>query len=148
MEEARQLHIQLNDMTSRGGFQLRKWASNYTEVLDGVPEENFAIRSSEGITLNPDPSVKALGLTWYPKSDVFRFQFEIPKLNPGEVHTKRQVLAIIATLFDPLLLRLLRSMCSCYGSWRMKTVRGWTGTNHFLRWWVSLGKDSIHNYQY
>ncbi|XP_065087241.1 uncharacterized protein LOC135708974 [Ochlerotatus camptorhynchus] len=102
LEEAKKLQIQLDGMMSSGGFQLRKWASNCAGVLHGVPEENLAIRASEGINLDPDPSVKALGLTWLPNSDVFRFQFDIPPINPDEVLTKRRVLSIIATLFDPL----------------------------------------------
>ncbi|XP_029720518.2 uncharacterized protein LOC109429239 [Aedes albopictus] len=102
LEEARKLQNQLDEMTSSGGFRLRKWASNCAEVLHGVSDDNLAIRPADGINLDPDPSVKALGLTWLPGSDVFRFQFHVPPVDPDEVLTKRKVLSIIATLFDPL----------------------------------------------
>lgn len=102
LEEAKNLQNQLEGMTSRGGFRLRKWASNCAEVLHGISDDNLAIRPADGIDLNPDPSVKALGLTWLPGRDVFRFQFEVPPVNPEVVLTKRRVLSIIATLFDPL----------------------------------------------
>ncbi|XP_058816019.1 uncharacterized protein LOC131679327 [Topomyia yanbarensis] len=96
------LRVQLEAMTSSGGFRLRKWASNCPNVLNGIEEEELAIRSSEGIVLNPDPSIKTLGLTWMPVTDTLRFQFTIPNLNTEVPLTKRCVLSVIATLFDPL----------------------------------------------
>nr|XP_029714165.1 uncharacterized protein LOC115258233 [Aedes albopictus] len=60
-ETATELQRQLNIMLPGGGFQLRKWASNCPLALAGVPEENLAIRTPEGINLDPDPSVKTLG---------------------------------------------------------------------------------------
>ncbi|XP_055527359.1 uncharacterized protein LOC129719980 [Wyeomyia smithii] len=97
---AKELRIQLDMMMLAGGFRLRKWASNCTEVLDGIPQENLAIH--EGVNLDPDPAIKTLGLTWVPKLDIFRFQFCIPELKEETVLTKRTILSIIATLFDPL----------------------------------------------
>lgn len=102
LEEAKELQVQLNQMMNSGGFQLRKWASNRAEVLHGISEKNLAIPISSGINLDPDTSVKALGLTWLPHKDVFRFQFEVAPVKSDEVLTKRKVLSIIATLFDPL----------------------------------------------
>ncbi|XP_055585300.1 uncharacterized protein LOC129738142 [Uranotaenia lowii] len=89
---------QLISMTARGGFRLRKFASNQPQILEGLPEEDLAVSE---ITWDQDPAIKALGLTWLPNSDCFRFQFDIPML-PKDGLTKRKVLSIIATLFDPL----------------------------------------------
>ncbi|XP_062537996.1 uncharacterized protein LOC134206310 [Armigeres subalbatus] len=89
-------------MTSKGGFWLRKWAFNKLEVLEGVPKDNLAIQLSEGINLDPDPTVKTLGLTWMPNSDQLRFQFNIPPCPIISQLSKRQVLSVIASLFDPL----------------------------------------------
>ncbi|XP_062715823.1 uncharacterized protein LOC134291718 [Aedes albopictus] len=102
VETATELQGQLNTMLSGGGFQLRKWASNCPLALAGVPEENLAIRTPDGINLDPDPSVKTLGLTWFPSTDILGFQFTIPTLETGAILTKRAILSVIATLFDPL----------------------------------------------
>ncbi|XP_062538907.1 uncharacterized protein LOC134207198 [Armigeres subalbatus] len=64
--------------------------------------QNLAICVAEGIDLDPDPAVKTLGLTWLPISDQLRFQFSIPTWNSVTQPTKRQVLSVIASLFDPL----------------------------------------------
>ena len=101
-ETARELQGQLDKMMSGGGFQLRKWASNCPEALTEVPEENLAIRPKDGINLDPNPSVKTLGLTWIPSEDVLKFQFNFPPLDATTTLTKRNVLSGIATLFDPL----------------------------------------------
>ncbi|XP_065075084.1 uncharacterized protein LOC135698867 [Ochlerotatus camptorhynchus] len=132
VETARELQIQLNKMMSAGGFQLRKWASNCPAALTGVPEENLAIRPSDGIDLDPDPAVKTLGLTWIPSTDMLRFQFTIPTLANGELLTKWNVLSMIATLFDPLgLLGPVITMAKIF------MQRLWTildGNGHTLDW--------------
>ena len=102
VDEALKLRVQLDEMMCSGGFHLRKWASNCPRILEGIPEENLAIHDSSGINLDPDPSVKTLGLTWMTHSDTFRFQFNVPTLEPTGELSKRRVLSIIATLFDPL----------------------------------------------
>ncbi|XP_062713273.1 uncharacterized protein LOC134290219 [Aedes albopictus] len=102
VETALILREQLDHMMSRGGFRLRKWASNCSKVLEGVPAEDLAIKQTAEINFGTDPSVKTLGLTWVPKTDELKFQFEIPALEESEKLTKRRVLSIIATLFDPL----------------------------------------------
>ncbi|XP_053685837.1 uncharacterized protein LOC128735375 [Sabethes cyaneus] len=99
--EALQLRLQLDEIMNSGGFRLRKWASNCAEVLRGIPSENLAIDVG-GINLDPDPAIKTLGLTWMPNTDVFKFQFNIPPLETYETLSKRRILSIIATLFDPL----------------------------------------------
>ncbi|XP_055542996.1 uncharacterized protein LOC129728573 [Wyeomyia smithii] len=102
IETALELRIQLDEMMSRGGFRIRKWASNSPDVLKGLPEDGLAIRALEGINLDPDSSVKTLGLTWMPVPDTLKFSFAIPTLNDKLSLTKRYVLSVIATLFNPL----------------------------------------------
>ncbi|XP_058827841.1 uncharacterized protein LOC131687764 [Topomyia yanbarensis] len=102
VNEAMQLRIQLNELLDSGGFRLRKWASNSSQVLEGISNDDLAIRDTKGISLDPDPSVKTLGLTWIPNTDVFRFQFNIPPPDETDALSERRVLSIIATLFDPL----------------------------------------------
>ncbi|XP_055590993.1 uncharacterized protein LOC129743074 [Uranotaenia lowii] len=99
LEEAIELRKQLEQITESGGFRLRKFACNRSEVLQGIPEDNLAIPGF--VDLDPDPSVKTLGLTWLPGPDTFMFQFNLPKIEDLKL-TKRNVLSVIAMLFDPL----------------------------------------------
>ncbi|XP_062538652.1 uncharacterized protein LOC134206926 [Armigeres subalbatus] len=102
VDEAVDLRKQLQDLMEAGGFNLRKWASNPMGVLYGVSAADLAIPFTKEICLDPDPSVKTLGLTWIPGTDTLRFQFKVPPLDEAELLTKRKVLSIIATLFDPI----------------------------------------------
>ncbi|XP_055527678.1 uncharacterized protein LOC129720252 [Wyeomyia smithii] len=102
IETALELRIQLDKMLSRGGFRLRKWASNSPDVLKGLPEDGLVIRALEGINLDPDSSVKTLGLAWMPVPDTLKFSFAIPTLKDKLLLTNRFVLSVIATLFDAL----------------------------------------------
>ncbi|XP_055590898.1 uncharacterized protein LOC129742979 [Uranotaenia lowii] len=101
-EEAIILRQELDSIMNAGGFLLRKWASKSPEVLKGVSQQNLAIKESDEILLDPDPSVTTLGLVWRPKSDVLKLKFQIPRLELTEQLTKRKILSVIASLFDPL----------------------------------------------
>lgn len=102
IETAVELQKQFNAMMASGGFKLRKWASNSSAALDGIPRENLALPISEEVSWDQDQAVKTLGLTWLPKTDCFKYQFQIPALKPDETLTKRKILSAIAMLFDPL----------------------------------------------
>ncbi|XP_062538644.1 uncharacterized protein LOC134206915 [Armigeres subalbatus] len=99
-EEAMELRTQLDSLLSKGGFSLRKWASNCPKVLEG--KENLAIANTEEVSLDPDPSVKTLGLVWLPGTDRIEFRFKIGFPNFDEDLSKRKVLSIIASLFGQL----------------------------------------------
>ncbi|XP_055591256.1 uncharacterized protein LOC129743296 [Uranotaenia lowii] len=70
--------------------------------MQDLPEELLAIPKNGKIELNPDPSVRTLGLLWQLKTDTLSFQFTIQPIDPNTQQTKRKVLSSIATLFDPL----------------------------------------------
>ncbi|XP_039436949.1 uncharacterized protein LOC120418570 [Culex pipiens pallens] len=101
LDSAIDLRNQLDKMTVSCGFRLRKWACNRAEVLYDVEEDNLAIPCADGINLDRDPSVKTLGLTWFPSTDEFMLKFTIPETGPDEPLTKRNVLSKIASIFDP-----------------------------------------------
>ncbi|XP_038107025.1 uncharacterized protein LOC119766508 [Culex quinquefasciatus] len=101
LDSAIDLRNQLDKMTVSCGFRLRKWACNRAEVLYDVEEDNLAIPCADGINLDRDPSVKTLGLTWFPSTDEFMLKFTIPETDPDEPLTKRNVLSKIASIFDP-----------------------------------------------
>ncbi|XP_062541559.1 uncharacterized protein LOC134209578 [Armigeres subalbatus] len=102
VESAIELRRQLDAAMISGGFKLRKWASNRPEVLEWLPNECLALPDANGIDWDQNAEVKALGLTWLPNVDRFRYKFEILSLTANQILTKRQVLCYIARLFDPL----------------------------------------------
>ncbi|XP_055622665.1 uncharacterized protein LOC129766187 [Toxorhynchites rutilus septentrionalis] len=56
--ETIKLREQIKGMLSSGGFQLRKWASNFEAVLEGIPPENRALQHS--IDLDRDQIIKTV----------------------------------------------------------------------------------------
>lgn len=87
---------QLNALLHSGEFHLRKWSSNYEELLQDIFDTD---RTANNFSLSSDMNTKILGISWDPVSDRFSFQTQLPELS---VHTKRTVLSIIARCFDPL----------------------------------------------
>ncbi|CAI6364889.1 unnamed protein product [Macrosiphum euphorbiae] len=91
------LHQELLHLLARGGFELRKWATNCEAVLTHIPT---ALRATQ-LTLidHMDPSIKILGISWNAQRDTFSFHVESSKV--GETCTKRSLLSEIARIFDP-----------------------------------------------
>lgn len=83
-------------LLAKGGFQLKKWTSNCSEILEAIPGEDHAT----ALSFDPkdDLTVKILGLHWDPKLDMFSYHTSIMSL----IYTKRAVLAAIARLYDPI----------------------------------------------
>ena len=79
---------------SKGGFHLTKFISNESDVLSMIPEEEQAKEAKE---LNP--CSKALGVRWNVLEDEFYFDV---KVQNGEVVTRRVMLSVVASCFDPL----------------------------------------------
>lgn len=98
--EAIELRKQMEAMLGTAGLQLRKWASNCPEVLDGIPPENRAIEPS--VNFDKDQSIKTLGLHWEPGSDQLKYIVPDADLGSDTIVTKRSSLSSIAKLFDPL----------------------------------------------
>ncbi|XP_062541495.1 uncharacterized protein LOC134209533 [Armigeres subalbatus] len=70
IEEAVALRKQLEALLQKGGFELRKWISNESAVVQDVAPEKKAVQST--IDLERDLSVKTLGLHWVPNTDMLR----------------------------------------------------------------------------
>ncbi|XP_058840937.1 uncharacterized protein LOC131696411 [Topomyia yanbarensis] len=85
-------------MLTSAGLPLKKWASNSSEVLAQVPQEDLALLPLHD--LQDEQSISTLGLVWEPKSDKMRFKVQLPL--PAPVVTKRKVMSYIAQIFDPL----------------------------------------------
>ncbi|XP_073821454.1 uncharacterized protein [Musca autumnalis] len=80
------------------GFELRKWTSNSRETLKGLARSDLL--SDEFLELGDKSSAKTLGIRWNASTDSFYFVMD--KIEERSFYTKRQVLSIIAKIFDPL----------------------------------------------
>lgn len=90
----------LQQVTQRGGFHLRKWMSNTEAVLDSIPPEDRAsnkMMTKASSELPPLPH-KALGVAWEPDDDQFTFIYPEPS---NVQFTRRGVLSHMCRLFDP-----------------------------------------------
>ncbi|XP_063918637.1 uncharacterized protein LOC135134000 [Zophobas morio] len=96
VDEGIKLRDDLNNILKGGGFELYKWASNETKLLPNQDSEN----NTAVVRLDSNFETKALGLTWNCQRDLFKYQLAAIKL--PKVATKRNVLSIIAKIFDPL----------------------------------------------
>ncbi|XP_037821723.1 uncharacterized protein LOC119610536 [Lucilia sericata] len=89
---------QLIAALTSAGFVLRKWTSNEKAILSGIPVEHLV--DAKLLTFIESSSSKTLGLRWNAQSD--SFYFNVDRISMRSSHTKREVLSIIARLFDPV----------------------------------------------
>lgn len=96
IEEAKHLVNQMNELLLSGGFSLRKWCSNAPEVISHLPTDLKS--TSDSVHIQEDNSIKILGLKWNAVEDTFKINIQ----DSNSVNTKRQLLSVIARIFDPL----------------------------------------------
>ena len=95
-ESAIKVAKELISMLSKGGFRLTKFTSNSKEVLDALPQDEVSPTAT--INLDSDQVERALGVLWETKGDVFLFSSNVPDAPV----TKRGILKVISSVFDPL----------------------------------------------
>ncbi|GFT55934.1 integrase catalytic domain-containing protein [Trichonephila clavipes] len=95
LETAQQLQSQLKDALQSCGMNLHRWSSNSPELLNSSLSSDVEHSFSTGIDL----SVKTLGISWKPFEDCFVFKVSV---SAKHIYTKREVLSVIAKLYDPL----------------------------------------------
>ncbi|XP_055605119.1 uncharacterized protein LOC129753329 [Uranotaenia lowii] len=102
--EAIQLVKDVRMIHSEGGFEIRGWLSNSTQVLRALGEKSTVHKD-----LNVDnelSSEKVLGMWWNTAEDIFTFK--VPRrcnqeiLSGNETPTKREVLRVLMLIYDPL----------------------------------------------
>ncbi|XP_058827942.1 uncharacterized protein LOC131687869 [Topomyia yanbarensis] len=90
---------------SQGGFEIRNWASNSQSVLKALQENNT---TDKNLDLSPEIATeKVLGMWWCTEADVFTFKvgwdrYDRDLLEGHRRPTKREVLRVLMTIFDPL----------------------------------------------
>ncbi|XP_017490185.1 PREDICTED: uncharacterized protein LOC108378397, partial [Rhagoletis zephyria] len=91
----------VRDIHADGGFEMRNWISNSRKVLLALTgQEDQADKYIE----QPDQRhEKVLGMWWSPGADLLRFFEKFPNdvFDESKILTKRQILRIVMTVFDP-----------------------------------------------
>ncbi len=96
-ERAIELALKLIDLLAEGGFHLTKFLSNSKEVLKAIPVEKRVIPTLD-LDLDQLPINRTLGLCWDAQTDEFYFS----SIKTDKPNTKRGILSVISSLFDPL----------------------------------------------
>ncbi|GFV85878.1 integrase catalytic domain-containing protein [Trichonephila clavipes] len=96
VDSARKIVHELQNLMSAGRFELRKWSCTHPEVLSGLPNTLKTNISSH--SFHEESTQKILGLFW----DLNEDSFKVRAVLSDQVSTKRQMLSIIARIFDPL----------------------------------------------
>jgi hypothetical protein len=95
--EALELQDQLIKLLQIGQFELRKWASNSSLVVDHL-DPNLRQVTLEFDQNKSNSLIKILGLQWLPSPDTFSFKVNLK----DHACTKRNISSEVARIFDPL----------------------------------------------
>ncbi|XP_053597333.1 uncharacterized protein LOC128668417 [Microplitis demolitor] len=94
-DKALAIRDELDKLTRKGGFYLRKWASNDPTLINNCDQHPNVTNMS----LDPDAGIKILGIHWNAREDSIFYSVNTTKT---KAITKRSILSKIAQLFDPL----------------------------------------------
>lgn len=105
VQEALELVKQIKNIHQSGGFTIRKWKSNSKKVMEIIGDEPSDLQN-----LNVDSDQhfeKVLGLWWNVENDCFTYLLRFNKGNEKvlkgiEIPTKREVLRVLMSIYDPL----------------------------------------------
>lgn len=97
IEVAKQKVSEITQLLAKGGFTLRKWLSNYMEILDDIEDKEDPLKIIK-IT-EEDNEIKTLGIYWDPNNDYFTYKIHQKEQKKW---TKRIILSEIASIYDPL----------------------------------------------
>ncbi|XP_028167249.1 uncharacterized protein LOC114357705 isoform X2 [Ostrinia furnacalis] len=97
IDEALEVRDQFIDLLGRANLQLHKWAANDDQLLAGIPADKQHFEEHE--LGNEDLSMKALGVSFNVRDDVFKVSCPIKRVQSWN---KRSILSVIGSFFDPL----------------------------------------------
>jgi hypothetical protein len=98
-DKAKRNQKEITGILKKGGFELQKWSSNSENFM----KEIELMKRSQNTQREVDgkDSIKTLGILWNTKDDKLKITNNMKDL-PAQPITKRNVLADIASLFDPM----------------------------------------------
>ena len=94
--EAQEICSQITNMLNSAKMNMRQWASNHPDVLQGIEKKNF----DADFNFDPNCSLKTLGIFWRAKDDIFHYK--VGEINYREKITKRKILSETAKIYDPI----------------------------------------------
>lgn len=106
IEEAAAVVKEVAMVHSLGGFEIRGFRSNSTALLREIGDSTAA--DPKNLMLERNSATESvLGMTWDPVDDCFSYSFNLRNdlssiLDEAHVPTKREVLRVVMSLFDPL----------------------------------------------
>jgi hypothetical protein len=95
VDNANAIFKEINTVLNKGGFELHKIHSNQLSISDRAMED------TNNISLDKQPTTKTLGVIWDCDSDTIKYSIHL-KPNQSKTITKREILSVIARIFDPL----------------------------------------------
>ncbi|XP_025409846.1 uncharacterized protein LOC112683161 [Sipha flava] len=121
-ESAVQLRDGLIKTMQSAGLELRKWNSNNDKLIKDVM--SIKQDSNDTVLISDDNSItKVLGLIWNSTTDTLQFKVQQNNFTIIGRITKREILSVIACLFDPLGLvgpAIIRAKLMLQQLWRLK----------------------------
>ncbi|XP_066593609.1 uncharacterized protein [Prorops nasuta] len=96
MEALYSVRNEVIEVFSRGGFDIRQWASNEEKALKDLVDKSVHAE----FVIDKGSILKTLGISWDAKKDVILY-----KVNPVRLSdkiTKRNIISEIARIYDPL----------------------------------------------
>lgn len=105
-EEAISLAQEVRHIHSQGGFEIRNWISNNPKVVEHLNQATPSELKNLEIGKSSETD-KILGMFWRTSDDMFTYLLRIRDSNAdifsgNKVPTKREVLRILMSVFDPL----------------------------------------------
>ena len=97
LSEAPKLQEEIIHILKKGDFTLHKWCANHPNLLKGILEQLG--KSDISCDFKNYEDIKTLGLVWHPSQDTFKHEINIRPCR--ELVTKRLVLSVISSIFDP-----------------------------------------------
>lgn len=126
VEEAIKLINDVKFVHSQAGFEIRNFKSNSKEVLSAIGE---TVDSNKVDLVDGNADVeRVLGMFWETTTDCFRFSLKYTKIQPdilngNKMPTKRQLLSLVMSLYDPLGLisyYVIHAKCLLQDVWKTK----------------------------
>ena len=99
-QEVRDLITQTTEIFSNAGMTIHKWNTNSKAILATIPLELRA-KASEDILQDEPPISQMLGLSWDANKDDLFFKIQVEDIDENHSCTKREILKLLARLFDP-----------------------------------------------